>query len=52
MDGNGEVNMDIVEQIRSQSIDMRINPVGMRRVLFKLKTSYKKAHKMQLKELK
>ena len=32
--------MDIVEQLRSESIDLRINPVGMRRVLFRLKTDY------------
>ena len=44
--------MDAIEQLRSQSIDLRINPVGMRRVLFKLKTSFAKARKQQLKEVK
>ena len=34
--------MDIVEQLRSESVDLRINPVGMRRVLFRLKTDYGK----------
>jgi len=44
--------MDIVEQLRSQSIDLRANPAGMRRVLFKRKMSYGKAKRMQEKELK
>ena len=42
--GNPNTNreMDIVEQLRAESIDLRINPVGMRRVLFRLKTDYSK----------
>jgi len=36
---------DIVEQLRRQSIDLRINPVGMRRVLFALKTTFAGARK-------
>jgi len=43
---------DIMEQLRSQSIDLRANPAGMRRVLFKRKMSYGKAKRAQEKELK
>ena len=37
--------MDIVEQLRSESIDLRINPVGMRRVIFRLRTDYGKVRR-------
>lgn len=30
----------MIEQIRAESIDLRINPVGMRRALFKLQKSF------------
>ena len=43
--GGGADEMDIVEQLRSESIDLRINPVGMRRVIFKLKTDYGKVRR-------
>ena len=36
------VDMDMIEQIRAQSIDLRINPVEMRRALFKLQKPYRK----------
>ena len=42
--------MDIVEQLRNESVDLRINPVGMRRVLFRLKTDYAKVRRNQLRE--
>ena len=45
---NQEVQeLDIVEQLRMESVDIRINPVGMRRVIFRLQTSYKTARKQQ-----
>ena len=43
---------DVVEQLRRESIDLRVNPVGMRRALFKLQTSFYKARKKQEKEIK
>ena len=39
-----------MEQLRRESIDLRVNPVGMRRVLFKLQTSFSRARKKQLKQ--
>ena len=47
-----DVDMDVVEQLRRESIDLRINPVAMRRVLFKLKSKYGKVHQAQKRELK
>ena len=43
---------DVVEQLRRESIDLRVNPVGMRRALFKLQTSFAKARRKQEKALK
>ena len=35
--------LDVIEQLRRESVDIRINPVAMRRVIFKLQTSFKRA---------
>ena len=35
---NNDLGNDLIEQIRSENIEMRVNPQGMRRVLESLKT--------------
>ena len=42
---------DVMEQIRAESIDLKINPIGMRRAVFKLNVSFAKARKQQLKAM-
>lgn len=42
--------MDMIEQIRAESIDLRINPVSMRRVLFRLQKSYFRLKKKAIKK--
>ena len=39
--GNANDDGDMIEQLWRESVDIRINPVGMRRVLFNLKKTYK-----------
>lgn len=43
-------DMDMIEQIRAESIDLRINPVSMRRVLFRLQKSYFRLKKKAIKK--
>lgn len=37
--------LDIMEQLRRESIDLQVNPIGMRKVLFKLQTDFSSARK-------
>ena len=42
--------LDMIEHLRRQSIDLRINPVGMRRILFKVQTTFKEAREQACSE--
>jgi len=37
-----EFELDSIEQVRRESIDLRVNPIGMKKALFTLHTTYQK----------